>query len=76
MHLLLGNVAHICNPSYSGGRDPEDHSLKAAGANSLQDPISEKLITKKTGGVAQDVGPVLKKKKRMSFTNESTPLMV
>jgi hypothetical protein len=26
--------------------------------------------------VAQDVGPVLKKKKRMSFTNESTPLMV
>jgi hypothetical protein len=21
-------VAHICNPSYSGGRDEEDHSLK------------------------------------------------
>jgi hypothetical protein len=24
-------VAHTCNPSYSGGRDQEDHSLKPAG---------------------------------------------
>jgi hypothetical protein len=23
-------VAHICNPSYSGGRDQEDHSSKPA----------------------------------------------
>jgi hypothetical protein len=22
-------VAHTCNPSYSGGRDQEDHGLKA-----------------------------------------------
>jgi hypothetical protein len=28
-------VAHICNPSYSGGRDQEDLSLKTAQANSL-----------------------------------------
>jgi hypothetical protein len=28
-------VAHVCNPSYSGGRDQEDHGLKAAQANSL-----------------------------------------
>jgi hypothetical protein len=28
-------VAHTCNPSYSGGRDQEDHSLKPAWANSL-----------------------------------------
>jgi hypothetical protein len=32
-------VAHVCNPSYSGSRDQEDHSLKAAQANSLQDPV-------------------------------------
>jgi hypothetical protein len=27
-------VAHAYNPSYSGGRDPEDHGLKPAQANS------------------------------------------
>jgi hypothetical protein len=26
-----GPVAHSCNPSYSGGRDQEDRSLKPAG---------------------------------------------
>jgi hypothetical protein len=35
-------VAHTCNPSYSGGSDQEDHSLKTVQANSLQDPLSEK----------------------------------
>jgi hypothetical protein len=25
--------AHTCDPSYSGGRDEEDHSLKPARAN-------------------------------------------
>jgi hypothetical protein len=30
-----------CNPSYSGGRDREDWSLKPAQANSLRDPISK-----------------------------------
>jgi hypothetical protein len=38
-------VAHVCNPSYSGGREQEDHGLKPARANSLTDPISENLIT-------------------------------
>jgi hypothetical protein len=33
-------VAHICNPSYLGGRDQEDHSLRSALAKSSQDPIS------------------------------------
>jgi hypothetical protein len=28
-------VTYTCNPSYSGGRDQEDHSLKAAWANSF-----------------------------------------
>jgi hypothetical protein len=39
-------VAHTCNPSYSGGREQEDHDLKPAWANSSQDPISKKPITK------------------------------
>jgi hypothetical protein len=30
-------VAHACNPSYSGGRDLEDHGSKPAQANSLLD---------------------------------------
>jgi hypothetical protein len=32
-------VAHAYNPSYSGGRDQEDHGSKPAQANSAQDPI-------------------------------------
>jgi hypothetical protein len=39
-------VAHACNPTYSGGRDQEDHGLKPAQANSLQDPILKKPFTK------------------------------
>jgi hypothetical protein len=40
-------VAHICNPSYSGGRDQEDHGSKPAWAHSPQDPILKEPITKK-----------------------------
>jgi hypothetical protein len=40
-------VSHTCNPSYLGGRDQKDHGLKPGQANSLQDPISKKPITKK-----------------------------
>jgi hypothetical protein len=39
-------VAHACNPSYSGGRDQEDHGSKPARANSSRDPISKKTFTK------------------------------
>jgi hypothetical protein len=46
-------VAHTCNPSYSGGRDQEDHSLRPALANSSQDPISNILNTRKRAGVTQ-----------------------
>jgi hypothetical protein len=54
-------MAHTCNPSYSGGRDQENHGLKPAPTNSLQDPISKKTITKKRAGVVvQGVGPELK----------------
>jgi hypothetical protein len=41
-------VVHAGNPSYSGSRDQEDHSLKPAWATSSQDSISKKKpITKK-----------------------------
>jgi hypothetical protein len=40
-------VNNACNLSYSGGRDQEDRRLKSALANSLQNPISKKAITKK-----------------------------
>jgi hypothetical protein len=54
-------VTHACNPSYSGGRDQEDHGSKPAWANSSQDPVSKKPITKKrAGGVAQGGGPEFK----------------
>jgi hypothetical protein len=44
------SVAHTYNPSYSGGKDQEDRSLKPAQANSSQDPISKKIHDKKGGG--------------------------
>jgi hypothetical protein len=34
-------VAHACNPSFSGGRDQEDHGWKPAWANSSRDSTSE-----------------------------------
>jgi hypothetical protein len=40
-------VTHACNPSYSRGRDQEDHGSKPAWANSFQDPILKKPITQK-----------------------------
>jgi hypothetical protein len=46
MQTGQASVAHAYNPSYSGGRDQEDRGLKSTPANSSQDPISEKPITK------------------------------
>jgi hypothetical protein len=61
-------VAHTCNPCCSEGREQEDCSLKPAGANSLQDPISKNPPQKRIGGVAQGAGqvqiPVPQKKKK------------
>jgi hypothetical protein len=62
-------VAHVCNPSYSGGRDQEDCGLKSAQANSSRRPYLEKTHHKKgLVKLAQSVGPefklqYLKKKK-------------
>jgi hypothetical protein len=53
-------VAHACNPSYTGGRDQEDCSLKPARANSSRDPISKKPSQKRSGRVAQGVNPEFK----------------
>jgi hypothetical protein len=39
-------VIHTCIPSYSGGRDQEDHGLKPAQANSSWDSTSKKPNTK------------------------------
>jgi hypothetical protein len=44
---MPGTVAHACNCSNSGGGDQEDCSSKLAQANSSQDPIWKKPITKK-----------------------------
>jgi hypothetical protein len=41
-------VAHTCHPSYSGGRDQEDHSLKPPQPNSWRDPYLEKKKKKKS----------------------------
>jgi hypothetical protein len=47
-------VAHICNPSYLGGRDQEDHSLRPVQAKSKT--LTQKYATQKTAGrVAQVV---------------------
>jgi hypothetical protein len=40
-------VAHVCNPSYSGGTDQEDHSAKPAWANSRIYPNTLKKNYKK-----------------------------
>jgi hypothetical protein len=41
-------VAHPYNPSYSGGRDWEDHNSKPALANGSWNPILKKPFTKKS----------------------------
>jgi hypothetical protein len=35
-------MAHAYNSGYSGGRDQDDHGLKPAWRNGLQDPILKK----------------------------------
>jgi hypothetical protein len=56
-------VAHTCNPSYSGGRDQEDHSLKPTQGNHLRDPISKIPNTKRAQGVGPEFKPQYCKKK-------------
>jgi hypothetical protein len=53
-------VAHACNPSYSRGRDQEDHSSKPAQVKSSQEPISKNPSQSMAGEVAQGEGPEFK----------------
>jgi hypothetical protein len=48
-------VAHTCNPSYSGGRDQEDHGSKPAQAK--RPSLEKNPLQKRAGGVAQGIGP-------------------
>jgi hypothetical protein len=51
-------VAHAYNPSYSGGRNQEDRSLKPARRSSSREPILKTLHTqKRADGMDQSVGP-------------------
>jgi hypothetical protein len=49
-------VAHACSPSYSGGKDQENHSLKPA----------ETPTENRAGGVAQVVERLPSKRKALS----------
>jgi hypothetical protein len=57
-------VAHACNPSYSGGRDLEEHGSKPDQANHSVDPISKNPSQEKkknrADGVAQGEGSKFK----------------
>jgi hypothetical protein len=49
-------MAHVYNPSYSGGTDQENHSLKPALGEQLVRLLSGKYPTQyRAGGVAQVV---------------------
>jgi hypothetical protein len=53
-------VAHICHPSYSGGRDQEDHSLKPPG-QIVHETLFWKYPSQKiAGGVAPGEDPEFK----------------
>jgi hypothetical protein len=53
-------VTHAYNPTYSGGRDQEDWGLWPAWANSSVRLYLKKPLQKRTGGVADGVGPEFK----------------
>jgi hypothetical protein len=57
-------VAHACNPSYTGGTDQEDQSLKPAQTRPYLTKKKKKLHKKKrknrAGGVVQGESPEFK----------------
>jgi hypothetical protein len=69
-------VAHICNPSYLGGWNWENCSLRPAQANSSQDPISKITRAKWTGDVAQAVDHLLCKCESMSPNSRLTKIHI
>jgi hypothetical protein len=70
-------VAHACNPSYSGGKDLENHCSKPAWANSLQDFISKKKKKKKSQKrTGRSNHSTEKKKKKESSKSEDSVSVV
>jgi hypothetical protein len=62
-------VTNACNPYYSGGREQEDCGLKPAQVNSSARPYLEKTLpTKRTGAMAQGVGPEFKSQYHKKLT--------
>jgi hypothetical protein len=57
-------VAHTCNPSYSEGRDQEDHGSKPAWGSSLRNPVLKKTITGKGWWSGSDEGFEYHQKKK------------
>jgi hypothetical protein len=53
-------MAHTYNPSYSGGRDQEDHGSKPDGQIVLETQSQKNPSQKKAGGMTQGVGPEFK----------------
>jgi hypothetical protein len=61
-------VVHICNYSYSEGRDQQDSGSNPARVNSFQDPISQKRAGVVTQGVGPEFKPQYWKKKKKKKT--------
>jgi hypothetical protein len=66
-------VAHTYNPSYSEGRDQEDHSMKPPWASSSQDPILKKPITKEVEWLKVKALNTNPSKAKRFFKKEITP---
>jgi hypothetical protein len=60
-------LVHAYNPSYSRGRDQEDHGSKSALANSLRNPMWKIFHTKKGWGMAQAIECLPSKHKTLSL---------
>jgi hypothetical protein len=72
LKLQPGTGTHTCNPSYSGGRDQEDHGSKPVWTN--HENLSQKKKKKPqnwVGGVTQGVGPEFKSQYRKQKTKQN-----
>jgi hypothetical protein len=58
----MGAVAHACNPIYSGGRDQEDLSSKAA-----EQTVWDTFLGRVAQGVDPEFKPQYHKKKTPAF---------
>jgi hypothetical protein len=53
-------VAHVCSPSYSGGRDQEDSGSRQPGQIVLNTLPQKPLHKNRAGGMTQGIGPEFK----------------